>query len=93
MAARHRTSITLESRRHLYVWETEVAQGYIRYYGVSSNTLPNPTAQGTTTDLRRLLAVAREVAADHHFKLIQFPYNLLEDGARKLHYGDRSCSR
>ncbi|MBW8687990.1 aldo/keto reductase [Chitinophaga rhizophila] len=60
--------------------ETEVAAGRIRYYGVSSNTL-GITEGPKATNLAELIAVANRVSADNHFKLIQFPYNIIEHQA------------
>jgi len=63
-----------------------VSRGIIRYYGVSSNTLPLPSSAANGTSLVELLRVAREISLDHHFKLIQFPYNLIETGAAEPHH-------
>lgn len=66
-----------------------VHRGKIRYYGISSNTLVNATEQPRTTNLNELLRIARRVDADHHFRLLQFPFNLLEQGAaRAQHCGE-----
>ncbi len=61
--------------------EELVDEGMIRYYGISSNHLNKPHSP-TNVDLVRLLSVARSVSEKHHFKLIQFPFNLLEQEAR-----------
>jgi hypothetical protein len=61
--------------------ETEVKQGRIRFYGVSSNTLPAATADPEFTSLHRLWEIARTVDADHRFAVIQLPFNLFETGA------------
>ncbi|MCB0641411.1 MAG: aldo/keto reductase, partial [Phaeodactylibacter sp.] len=67
--------------------EEQVQKGRLRYYGVSSNTLPQATSESDTTSLPKLLEIATEVSADHHFKFIQFPYNLFENGAsQQAHY-------
>jgi len=63
--------------------EGQVAKGIIRYYGISSNTFPLSTTLASTTNLRRVLEAAREVSSSHHCKLIQFPFNLYENGAVK----------
>jgi aryl-alcohol dehydrogenase-like predicted oxidoreductase len=71
--------------------EEAVEQGRVRYYGVSSNSLPFSTADPHTTSLPRLLAVAEEVSTSNHFKLIQFPFNLVENEAQMSHHaGDHS---
>jgi aryl-alcohol dehydrogenase-like predicted oxidoreductase len=62
--------------------EDAVEQGRIRYYGVSSNSLPFSTTDLQTTSLPRLLALARHVSTSHHFRLIQFPFNLIENDAQ-----------
>jgi aryl-alcohol dehydrogenase-like predicted oxidoreductase len=51
-----------------------VAAGRIRYYGVSSNSLAPPEALG----LEDFVAAAERVDPHHHFRLVQFPCNLLE---------------
>ena len=66
-----------------------VRRGKIRYYGISSNTLANATDQPGTTNVNELLRIARRVDCDHHFRLLQFPFNLLEQGAaRAQHCGE-----
>jgi aryl-alcohol dehydrogenase-like predicted oxidoreductase len=71
--------------------ERSVRAGKIRYYGVSSNTLVETTQQATTLNLNELLRVARAVSSGgHHFRLIQFPFNLLERGAIHPHHDGES---
>ena len=70
--------------------EDEVALGRLRYYGVSSNTLPQSTERPDNLDVRRLLACAQKVSSAHHFKLLQFPFNLLEQEAIAPHHGGTS---
>ena len=60
--------------------EDQVVKGRIRYYGISSNTLDCATNSQKTTSLPKLLTLAKEVSSNHHFKLIEFPFNLLEPG-------------
>lgn len=61
--------------------EEQVAAGALRYYGISSNTFSRPTSEPRTTDLSRVAAAARAVSSANHFRLIEFPFNLLEAGA------------
>lgn len=61
--------------------EEEVANGRIQYYGISSNTFPEPSSELTHTDLQRMWEIAAEVAPDHHFRIVQMPMNLFETGA------------
>lgn len=61
--------------------EKQVAAGRIAYYGVSSNTFPHPAAHPEFTALERLWEIAAALSPPHHFRVIQFPANLLETGA------------
>jgi aryl-alcohol dehydrogenase-like predicted oxidoreductase len=61
--------------------ESEVANGRIRWYGVSSNTFPAGRIDPEFTDLSALWDMAEGIDSDHHFRIIQFPLNLLETGA------------
>lgn len=72
--------------------EVEVKKGRIKSYGISSNNFILPLNHPEVTDLRKVLAMALEVAPSNHFKAIQFPFNLIEIGAlEKLgEYGDES---
>lgn len=58
--------------------EEEVKLGRISYYGVSSNTFPDPAHSPFHTSLERLLAIAESVSDDHHFRVIQSPLNVYE---------------
>jgi hypothetical protein len=68
-------------RRAFVHLESEVAGGRIRWYGVSSNTFPAGQADPEFTGLSALWEMAEGIACDHHFRIIQFPMNLLETGA------------
>jgi aryl-alcohol dehydrogenase-like predicted oxidoreductase len=61
--------------------EEMVEKEYIRYYGVSSNTLPEPSDHPEFTSLEELWRIAGSISREHHFRLIQMPFNLLERGA------------
>jgi aryl-alcohol dehydrogenase-like predicted oxidoreductase len=61
--------------------ESEVAKGRIRWYGVSSNTFPAGLTDPEFTDLSALWEMAEDIDSHHHFRIIQFPMNLLETGA------------
>ncbi len=67
-------------RAFMYL-EQEVQRGRIQYYGVSSNTLPVMPTHYAYTDLDKLIELARSLGKKHHFRMIQFPMNLLETGA------------
>jgi hypothetical protein len=63
-------------------FEKEVERGRIRFYGVSSNSSVEPRAERETTELGRMLAAAKKAGGDeHHFRVLELPFNLLEPGA------------
>lgn len=68
--------------------ERFIQEGRLSFYGISSNTFPNPREDGETVSLDRVLAAARRAAEEvlgdperHHCKVLQLPYNLFESGA------------
>jgi len=61
--------------------EVEVKKGRIRFYGISSNTFPSPAADPEFSSLSQVWEIARSLSSAHHFRIIQFPMNLLETGA------------
>jgi aryl-alcohol dehydrogenase-like predicted oxidoreductase len=71
--------------------EEEVASGRIKSYGISSNHFVLPLNNPEVTDLSLVLQVAKAINAKH-FKVIQFPFNLIEIGALEKYgeYGDMS---
>lgn len=69
--------------------EEQVAEGKIRYYGVSSNTIFDPSQAGAI-DCQELLNIAQSIQADHHFKFIQFPFNFKERAALHANYQNQS---
>jgi aryl-alcohol dehydrogenase-like predicted oxidoreductase len=77
---------TLENRERFYdrikssfvFLETQVAQGKIKSYGVSSNTLGYPDEDPTAVNLKTLHEVAQSISTNHSFKVVQFPFNWIE---------------
>jgi len=65
--------------------EKLVESGKIRYYGISSNHLPIPSLKNFRFE--NLLKLKRLFP---HFKIVQFPYNIVEDNASKKLYGSKS---
>jgi uncharacterized protein YyaL (SSP411 family)/aryl-alcohol dehydrogenase-like predicted oxidoreductase len=62
--------------------ESEVKEGRIAYYGVSSNTATGASDGRDSTDLSRMRAAARAAAPEgDHFRVLQVPLNLLESAA------------
>jgi hypothetical protein len=67
-------------------FESQVAAGHIRYYGVSSNTVTAEPSNAEATSLSRLCNAALGAAkargiGHHHFTVLQCPMNLYEAGA------------
>ena len=84
-----RAGIPLEEARREYYrrielafryLETEVERGRIQWYGVSSNTFPSRSADAQFSSLETAWVIAAAQAADHHFRVVQLPMNLLETG-------------
>ncbi len=66
--------------------ERQVAEGRLRYYGVSSNTSTAEPDDPEATSLSNMLAAAQSAAAAVksracHFRVLQCPMNLFESGA------------
>jgi aryl-alcohol dehydrogenase-like predicted oxidoreductase len=70
--------------------EDMVQKKLIRYYGVSSNTLPMASSASTTLDLYKLMEISKSISTDNHFKLIQFPFNIIE---REAVANTHSCGK
>lgn len=71
--------------------EEKVEQRIIRYYGISSNTLPFSTENANTISLEKLQLLANSVSSNNHFKLVQFPFNYFEqDALNEVHDGNKS---
>jgi aryl-alcohol dehydrogenase-like predicted oxidoreductase len=67
-------------------FESQVAAGRIRYYGVSSNTVTADPSDAEAASLSRMCDAAIAAAASrgltrHHFAVLQCPMNLYEAGA------------
>jgi len=53
----------------------------IRSYGISSNTFPVSSNKYDFVSLEKIISIAESISSSHHFKYIQFPFNLIESGA------------
>jgi len=70
-------------------FEEQCRNGRIGCYGISSNTFPASTGSADAdlsngyefTSLETVWAIAQEIGVDHHFRVIQFPFNFFEHGA------------
>jgi aryl-alcohol dehydrogenase-like predicted oxidoreductase len=63
--------------------EQLIIEGKLRYYGVSSNSFPTPTASGI---IFNNLVNSKNMFPN--FKFIQFPYNLVENDASLLKFNN-----
>lgn len=63
--------------------ENEVRRGRIQYYGVSSNSFPDPAGAAEHSSLDAMLEIAAKLGSDHHFAVIQMPFNIFETGAAR----------
>lgn len=61
--------------------EEKVKEGKIKYYGISSNTFPMEETNPRSTNILTITKLAGEVAMNNHFRFIQFPMNMIENGA------------
>lgn len=64
-------------------------KGIIKYYGVSSNTLPTPDKVNGLY-LKELVSIAKDISENNGFKFIQFPFNLVEDEAIQIKYNGQT---
>lgn len=73
--------------------ESAVDKGLIRSYGISSNTLPLSADHPHFCSLEQCLAIAKNIKKNHHFQVIQFPFNLVEThAATELNQEDESLT-
>ena len=61
--------------------ETEVEKGRIQYYGVSSNSFPQSAQSYSFSCLEKMWQLAEDLSSNHHFAVVQLPFNLCEHGA------------
>ncbi len=59
--------------------ETEVKKGRIKSYGISSNTFSLNQDSIDSTSLKKVCEIADRIQSNHHFKVIQCPFNLIEN--------------
>jgi len=70
-----------------------VNKGLIRYYGISSNSFPFATDHPEFCSAERCLEIAKSIKKDHHFSVIQFPFNLVEpEAATELNQDDEGLT-
>lgn len=61
--------------------EIEAQNGRIQYYGISANTFPVSSEMYEFVDLCRIWNIAESISQNHKFRVIQLPFNLLENAA------------
>lgn len=60
--------------------EKEAGRGRIRCYGISSNSFPVSADDYEFSSLERVISIANEISPLNRFKVVQFPFNLIENG-------------
>lgn len=60
--------------------EDQTKKGTIGWYGISSNHYGLPSHDPTMTSIQRCLSQAQQISPDHHFRVVQLPLNLYENG-------------
>lgn len=68
-------------REAILFLESKAREGKIGFYGISSNTFPKSAEEFDFTSLEKCWEMAEAIGPDHHFRVIQLPANLFEDGA------------
>ena len=61
--------------------EVEVIRGRIDHYGISSSAFLNKDISKKFLNLDEIFDLARSVSKDHHFSVVQVPFNLFETSA------------
>ena len=94
LAAKDSTELSPEDARQTFYdrirsafefLESQCQAGTIGYYGVSSNTFIAPADANDATCITTMHQIATDVGgADHHFRVLQLPLNLLETGAATI---------
>jgi aryl-alcohol dehydrogenase-like predicted oxidoreductase len=88
-----RTSFYDRIRAAFECMEDMVDKGLIRYYGISSNSFPFATDHPEFCSAERCLEIAKSIKKDHHFSVIQFPFNLVEpEAATELNQDDEGLT-
>jgi len=73
--------------------ETEVAEGRIQHYGISSNTFGIPSEKKNFTCLEKCIEIANSISEKNYFSVIEFPLNIIEKGGlRNLNQKNNSMS-
>ena len=64
--------------------ESEVKNGRISYYGISSNTFAEKESKQNFTSLEKVINITNEISENNHFAVVQFPMNLIENGGMNI---------
>ena len=77
-AEQARTEFYAQLKRCFAALEDAVGRGWLRAYGVSSNTLGATSDDPAAVSLQRLVDTAKSVSENHSFKVVQCPLNWVE---------------
>ena len=61
--------------------EVEVSRGRIQHYGISSHAFLNKDISKNFLSLGKIFNIARNISKNHHFSVVQTPFNLFESSA------------
>jgi aryl-alcohol dehydrogenase-like predicted oxidoreductase len=81
LSALGRTALMHKIAEAFACCEQWVRAGTISCYGISSNVIAAPDHPFGQPSVDELIAIACDIDADHHFRLLQFPFNLGERDA------------
>ena len=69
--------------------EVEVARGRIDHYGISSSAFLNKDISKNFLSLDEIFGLALGASVNHHFSVVQVPFNLFETSALFIHNQER----
>lgn len=77
-----RTKFYERLEKAFYFLEKQVENGYIQYYGISSNTIADALSSRQKIHFDRILEVAKKAGGENHnLRILQLPLNLIENQA------------
>lgn len=86
--ADNQASLYYDIQQAFIFLEEQVTSGKIRYYGISSNGFPLAPEHPGAISLPEILKIAKNISPEHHFRMIEFPFNLIENNASEQNFFD-----
>jgi len=77
---------TLKTKENVYKYlrtafehlEVQVMRGTIKHYGISSSAFLKKEIANDYLNLKEIYGIAESITKNHHFSILQFPFNLFE---------------